>query len=384
MTEAQIARGVRWIRILKIFTLLCAAGMLFFAVILNIGHLNGDDLKRLAARIDFGISGSLPQAENIAFTDGESELVVPYKDGVAVVADDRLKVFDATGIEFYNTQLVMNSPSIKTADKYILVFDRGYTQLGVYNSFSQVGSLTFEMPIINADINDAGCMVVVHKVEGYKSQLTLYGTGFRERYKWYSASTYILDAAVYGNCVKFACAGITLDESGANCEVMIFSPDIDEPTARVKIDGSFVYDMVFVDKHKIAVATDSGWTVIDCDSGEIMYNGTYPAGELLQFDVAYGRLAYTVSRRQAAENVLTVVDCKTGEEVNVNLPYMSDSLALMPNAVAVISADTLLCYDGADEIYSEQLSRDEDNVLAAGNSRLIIFTNREARFVSIR
>ncbi len=118
-------KTLKTVQILRLGTLSLLLALLLFGLILNIDKINGDDFKRLGARISYGFGGELPTAENIAFTDGESLNVVPYKDGVGVVADDRLKVYDSTGMEFFNTQLVMNNPSISATARLLLVFDRG-------------------------------------------------------------------------------------------------------------------------------------------------------------------------------------------------------------------------------------------------------------------
>ena len=100
------------------------------------------------------------------------------------MANDKLKIYDSTGLEFFSTSAVMLNPVLQTTPKQVLVYDRGDGSLQVYNSFDQVFALELDEPIINASLNDSGALIVAHKAEGYKSQLTLYDAGGGERYKW--------------------------------------------------------------------------------------------------------------------------------------------------------------------------------------------------------
>lgn len=162
----------------------------------------------LCGPVSFGLHGqALIEDGRISYLDDESRQAALFKDGLAIVANDKLRIYDSTGLEFFSTSAVMLNPVLQTTPKQVLVFDRGDGSLQVYNSFDQVFALELEEPIINASLNDSGALIVAHKAEGYKSQLTLYDTGFNERYKWYSAGSYLLDVDVYGNCKQFAAGG---------------------------------------------------------------------------------------------------------------------------------------------------------------------------------
>lgn len=182
------------------------------------------------------------------------------RTGLAIVANDKLRIYDSTGLEFFSTSAVMLNPVLQTTPKQVLVFDRGDGSLQVYNSFDQVFALELEEPIINASLNDSGALIVAHKAEGYKSQLTLYDTGFNERYKWYSAGSYLLDVDVYGNCKQFAAAGITLGESQVQCEILLFDANDTAPYKRIPIDAAFVYDIKYMNKDSLRVITDTAGT----------------------------------------------------------------------------------------------------------------------------
>ena len=186
MTETELYRGGIWIRRVKWSALLLLIGLILLVFLLNLGSLNGDDLRRFAARVSFGLHGqALIEDGRISYLDDESRQAALFKDGLAIVANDKLKIYDSTGLEFFSTSAVMLNPVLQTTPKQVLVFDRGDGSLQVYNSFDQVFALELEEPIINASLNDSGALIVAHKAEGYKSQLTLYDTGFNERYKWY-------------------------------------------------------------------------------------------------------------------------------------------------------------------------------------------------------
>ena len=102
MTETELYRGGRWIRRVRRSALLLLIGLVLLVFLFNLGSLNGDDLRRFAARVSFGLHGqALIEDGRISYLDDESRQAALYKDGLAVVANDKLKIYDSTGLEFF-------------------------------------------------------------------------------------------------------------------------------------------------------------------------------------------------------------------------------------------------------------------------------------------
>ena len=90
MTETELYRGGRWIRRVRRSALLLLIGLVLLVFLFNLGSLNGDDLRRFAARVSFGLHGqALIEDGRISYLDDESRQAARYTDGLAVGADDK-------------------------------------------------------------------------------------------------------------------------------------------------------------------------------------------------------------------------------------------------------------------------------------------------------
>lgn len=385
MTESELHQGGIWIRRVKWSALLLLCAMILSILLLNLGNLNGDDLRRFAARVNFGLRGeALIEDGRISYLDDESRQARLYKDGLAIVANDKFKIYDSTGLEFFSTQAVMLNPVLRTTPKQVLVFDRGDGSLKVYNSFAEVFSLEMDEPIINASLNDSGALAVVHKAEGYKSQLTLYDSAFKERYKWYSAGSYLLAADVYGNCRQFAAAGIVLDGSSTQSEILLFNANDTAPYVRIAIDSAFIYDIKYINKGSLLAIADTGWYLVDTSTGEFLQSMKYSRASLLYYDLCGDRLAMVLSGQRRGMNTLTTVNVLTGKDVSADISGTPLSVACYDGYTAVLTDRALLCYDNAGDPISEiEVEAGEQAVLAADAQHVVLTGKRQARYVKI-
>ncbi len=368
---------IKVIRYMRIGCLVLLVLIVLLGVVFNFSHLNGDDIRRTASRIAYGLGGKLDEVDAITFTEGESRTVVPFKDGIVAVADDRIKVYDSSGLAFLNEPLVMESPSVSATARRILVFDRGAKTAAIYDSFSQKKKLNFEMAIIDAALSESGALIVAHKTEGYKSQLTVYDNAYRERYKWYASDTYITATAVYGLPTRFACAGIRLGQDELGCEVVCFDPKKEEPLCRVAVAGSFVYDLRIADANTAVCVTDQGYFVLDMGKGTIRHSGTFGQNSLVCFDISEEPMIFAFSGRTDQGYELRTVS--GGKETIHYLPSAAQSVTGYGQTVYVMMNQAYYRLGAQEPIATA--NRGEYRLDTARNGALIAYNARQARYV---
>ena len=370
---------IKFVRLMRLGCLGLLALIVLLGIVLNFTRLNGDDIRRTASRIAYGLGGQLDQVEAIAFTEGESRTVVPFKDGIVAVADDRIKVYDSTGLLFMNEQLVMDTPSVAVTARHILIFDRGAKSLAVYDSFNQKEKISFDQPIIDAAISESGALIVAHKTEGYKSQLTVYDNAFRERYKWYASDTYVTATAVYGIPTRFACAGIRLGGEEMTCEVLCFDAEKAEPIARIPVAGSFVYDLRIVDGATAICVTDQGYFVLDMNKQAVKYNGSFGQNTLSCYDISGSSLVFGFSGRTDSGYELLSVDLSNGNKTKHYLPSAAQSVATYGQTVYVMYGE---CYYrlGHETMLGES-RRGEYRIDTAKDGSLLALSTKQARYI---
>lgn len=379
MMTQPLDNRIKIVRVLRVGCLFLLAALVLLGIIFNFTHLNGDDIRRTASRIAYGLGGELDEVEALTFTEGESQTVVPFKDGVVAVADDRIKVFDSTGLAFMNEQLVMDSPSVSVTARHILVFDRGAKTVAIFDSFSQKEKLTFEQSIIDASLSESGALIVAHKTEGYKSQLTVYDNSFRERYKWYASDTYITATAVYGIPTRFACAGIRLNGDEMGCEVLCFDPDKQEPIARISVAGSFVYDLRISDGNTAICVTDQGYYILDINKGMARYSNSFGQNSLGCYDISGSYLIFGFSGRTSQGYEVLTVDLTGGTEKSYYLPSAAESVTAFGQTVYVMHSDAY--YKLGEQTPLDECRRGEYRIDTAKDGSLIAFSTKQARYV---
>lgn len=379
MTLSEKKTTLKVLHHLRRISLILLVLVTLAALILNLGRLSVDDLGRLAARVRYGFSGKREEASSIVFTESEGKAVCVYKDGIAVAADGYLKVFDSSGLLLSQTLLSMESPSLSATSRYLLSFDRGGKSVLVSQSFGEKQRFTFEKGVIDASLSEAGALIVAHKGEGYRSQISVYDTSLKERYKWFAADTYITATSVYGLPTRFACAGLTLRDGSLFCEVLAFSPDSAEPLCRVRVPGSFVYRVKCLDQNNLLCLTDLGYSLLDLSTGQVLHSGAFGQSSLGCYAVGSDRLVLGFSGRSGEGYEVRTVTFD-GKETSALLPELPQSLAVSGKTY-VLTGGKVLAWNGSSFDPVASASRQE-NRLIAGKGGVLLVGTHAARFIS--
>ena len=372
-TTLQVLRHLRRISLILLVLVSLAA------LILNLGRLSADDLGRLAARVRYGFSGKREEASSIVFTESEGKAVCVYKDGIAVAADGYLKVFDSSGLLLSQTLLSMENPALLSTSRYLLSFDRGGRSVLISQSFGEKQRFSFSKGVIDASLSEAGALIVAHKGEGYRSQITVYDTALKERYKWFAADTYITATSVYGLPTRFACAGLTLRDGALFCEVLAFSPDSAEPLCRVRVPGSFVYRIKCLDRNSLLCLTDLGYSLLDLSTGEIRHSGAFGQSSLGCYALGSDRLVLGFSGRSGEGYEVRTVTFD-GKESSAVLPALPQSLAVSGKTY-VLAGGQVLEWSSRSFREITAASRQESQLIAGKGGVLLVGTH-SARFIS--
>ena len=108
----RLESGIKFTRVLLLVVIAVTAIVLLFA---NKDKLSADNFKRLAAKIDLGVStNSDVDSATIDFDYNSTGKVKTYKDGIARVTDDNLVIMDNIGTQFQSVLTGFNSPALIT------------------------------------------------------------------------------------------------------------------------------------------------------------------------------------------------------------------------------------------------------------------------------
>lgn len=180
------------------YLLLCILVLwLALTVILNRDNINMDNLRRLFAKIDIGVSTSKEQdGTQIELTYEEDVRVASFKDGLAHLTPSELTVLDNQGTVFLKAQTGFGCPDLLTSNRYIVCYDRGGNKILVTNSFAVVFEKKMPEKISYVTMSDQNYLAVITSGNGYKNSLYVYDASFEEVFVWHSNERYLLSAAV--------------------------------------------------------------------------------------------------------------------------------------------------------------------------------------------
>ncbi len=374
MTAEQKAKGIAALKNVKRLSILTLALLIFFGIVFNLGNMSMDNFKRTFVRLTSVFSAEEDIADGeITYTDDAGMRIVRFKDGVAVVTSDKLRVFDSSGLEFFSSKTVMANPCVEATDSRLLVFDRDANSMGVYTSFACLAQIKTEQPIINASMNEQGYIAVATQADGYKSMVTLYNANFKKTYEYYSADGYVLNTAVYGKGRQMACSALVVNEGGSFCRVSAFDTSSEEPLSRTEINAGFIFNIEYINKTKLLAIADTGWYLIDIQSGSIVNSREYSTASLLGYslDGADGAFIFSANGNQSQ---LKIYDFLADTEVCVDIRGKAESVAAGDGKIAVLAGASMYSYDhfgkeiGSKKINEKSLIDIADNKVIAVHS----------------
>ncbi len=155
---------------------------LFVAVSLltNSSILSSDNLVFFAKDMTTALAmGEREARDTVVYTaDGENRFAL-FRDGLAVLGQDKLTVFTATGREAYTARHSYASPRAVSSGRYLVTYDLGGSAYDLYNSFTCVKSGTSETAIRGATAANNGAYAIITDGTEYASCVTLYNDRFQ-------------------------------------------------------------------------------------------------------------------------------------------------------------------------------------------------------------
>lgn len=254
MEEELVQKSALAIRFTRYLLLMGAVLLVAILLIVNRNHLTVDNFRRLAAKIDIGMSWKgVEDGTEIELGLTEDSSVRAYKDGMACLTPSKLTIMDNAGTVFLDTKAGFSSPDLVTNDRYTLCYDRGGTRLMMTNSFAVVAEKEFEEPIFLARMNEDGALAVITLSKGYRSTVHVFDTSFKEIFTWSSVDRYIVDAdiAPSGDSIVMSCYNVKDAQNTA--EIVCFTFDSEKMAWNVPLENDVSIAVRYKNNNTICV-----------------------------------------------------------------------------------------------------------------------------------
>ncbi|MBQ7034412.1 MAG: hypothetical protein IJN34_01600, partial [Clostridia bacterium] len=330
----------------------------------NRSQINGDNFRRLMAKINIGIASPSAEEGEVRFDTASSGKTVVYKDGFAHATVEKLIVTDKNGTEFQNTSLGFRDPVITANSLRVMVYDSGGTGLVVADSFSVLYEKQMENPIITAKMNANGSIVVVTEGEGYLAKVYVFDSSMKEVYRYRSLNRYILDAAISKDGKALAVSALNIEGSDILPEILYFKLNKEEIEWTASFSESPCVRIAIKDNGSVCGMFDWGMVSLNKkgnEQGRFLLDNRALQCYSLEDGVSN---IFVVSAADNGAGTIVICNEKGKEKDTINLDFYAVKLDYRDGRIAVLGNQKCGVYNrSGKELWSDQPERAEDIAL---------------------
>lgn len=270
-----------------------------------------------------------------------------FKDWLIVCGKDGVRGVGKNGKEQWSFPVGLNVPLLSIADKYIVVADKGGSEIKLLDNYGIKKSITVEGSIVMVHPAGSGNITVITKQQGYKGAATVYNTSGQAVYRWMSGSAYIIDAQLSPNGKRLAVALMDTSKGKAIGSIMLLNVGVDnEPYAGATEEDNLFSAISWVDNSTLCVVGDKALIMLDTNAKK-RWSYSYGKRALSAYNISTAD-AFTLafgknSGEELRECNLEIIDNwgkKRGEYISKdsirNIDAHSDIIAVIKNREAVI------------------------------------------------
>lgn len=250
------------LRVIVILVILALAAVIAFAFIRGGGK---PDFSFLTGRRQ----EETERASGVFYFDsGRQRVCADIDGGFAVASTTGLRVFDRSGNEVLDETILFSSPAIVSGGGRGAVYDLGGTNLQVFDTTGILWELTTENDIVSCSIGSSGLVSLITGESGYKTSVTVYGTGGDALYKWFSGDGYAIASGVAPGG-KSMCAAALCD---SGTKVVFYDLNSESERYSCILPGQVTLDLRQTDAYKAVVLTTEGIWRVSEDNSELLYD----------------------------------------------------------------------------------------------------------------
>lgn len=339
--------------------------------------LNFDNLNRLWVKIKYSISNELVNSERIYFDIDSKNKYGIYKNGFCVLSSNSLKIYDESGYQLSDINMVFNYPYLEISDKYILAYDKNAAKLSITDSFKTVFTKSFSGNILDAKINGRGEFITLTAEENYTGLITFFDKDFKEAYKIYYSDRYVTGMALSESGKEIAVSAVYPENGEIKAKLSVYKVGIDTVYAEYDIGEDIPVKVGFKENGNIFVLNEKSVMFFD-DSAKLINKINFDGKKLISAsDNSPQHTAVTLGIGKKDTNSVTTVYDSRGKAVDIPNPDSEIlSLDFYKNNVALLVPQKIVLHNlenGAEKLID--ISGDFDSFLASKDKLYLIATN---------
>lgn len=170
---------------------------------------------------------------------------------ICLVSTGGYDLLDSGGQFLASGALVLESPAVSACDTLAALYDIGGSTLRLLHPDGTTTDITPSGNLISVQVSENAYVAVVSETSGYRALVTVYDRDGKEIYCWYSATCWVLSAAVSPDNRQLAVLCLT----NGNSKVKIFSLNAEVQNATFSVS-----DTILIDFRWMSASTLCGWS----------------------------------------------------------------------------------------------------------------------------
>ncbi len=214
----NISKRLKVIRFILLFAIIIIA---LFALMRFSSSINLYSIKEFF--YSFRDSEISLDADSVAVSGADLIGANSYKNYLLMLRGDRVELYKTDGTRYMTKRISMSNPTVKSSDKYFLIYDLGGYDLRLYNTVDVIYEETFDNTIYIADINNKGYLALLTHDVSFASQLLVYDEDMKKVFEWNSADKYTPCMEMLKDGQRIATASFSSDVGTATTTFNLFN-----------------------------------------------------------------------------------------------------------------------------------------------------------------
>lgn len=302
--------------------------------------------------------GDMPRENTQCFELSEYGEAFAAGNAVFCLGKDEISIYGLDGEKLTSQEKSSAEMRCSTAGSYAIISDE--SEIYISNG-KNIRHNSLNNKIMSTEINKNGYAAVCTEEAGYKGSVTVFDENFVPLYKWYSASGFIIKAALSENNIL---AVLTANEEGSRVHIFELDSENEKYTVSIPdnlaIDFAWLGDNICIVSEKAAYFAEKDEVKKSVDFerqlGKYAFGDEHLFIELLRGDGMSDILCYDENGR---------------ENGNVQCEYLRD-IAADSDVVAVICGNDAVLFDENLKELCRSDARGARNVMLVGGEMYLL------------
>ena len=359
------------------------------SVLTNAALLSADNLIYFAKDLSSSLALQESEArESMIYSSDENSDYALYREGLAVLGSQKLTVFTASGRESYSNSLSYRTPRIASSGRYLVTYDLGGKDVGVYNSFTCVKQITTENSIRYVAACNKGYYALVTDSTEYGGEVLLYNEN-HHMVNRYRMEQYTLMAALRQDGSELVLISVSAEGGRMQTHLAQVAPNAQEWGHSAVVQDAYPVACHYTEENELLLVTTAGIYRFN-EQLELQASSSFTTETVLSFR-ANEQGCVLVCRDNVYDTATRIIvfDKSTDQVYNISVSSEVYDVSYAFGVLSVLTKHELNVYrDGQSASYATAsfsgeytrlLAFNEEEFLVCGSAKAIVLRPNQKR-----